>query len=226
MMNDSPIRVFLADDHALFRDGLRALLLAQDDMQYVGEAADGAAAVAAIAELRPDVVLMDITMPTINGIEATRRALALHPAGRIIMVTMLEDDASLLAALRAGASGYVLKGSNADEMLHVIRAAAQGRMLFGEQLAQRLRGFLPAAPVAASPASVPFPDLTERERELLDMIAAGLSNGEIAERLVISPKTVRNHITSIFAKLGVDDRAQAIVIARRAGLGGHRPMQA
>lgn len=219
-MSDSPIRVFVVDDHALFRDGVRALLLAQDDMQWVGEAADGAAAADAIAQLRPDVVLMDISMPEVSGIEATHRALALYPAARIIMVTMLEDDASLLAALRAGAVGYVLKGSNADELLHVIRAAAQGRVLFSGQPAQRLLEFLhaTATSAAAPPAHTLFPDLTKRERELLEMIAAGLSNSEIADRLVISPKTVRNHITSIFAKLGVGDRAQAIVKARQAGL--------
>lgn len=216
-MSQPLIRVLVADDHALFRDGLRALLLAQDDVEWVGEAADGAQVLARSAELQPDVILMDINMPGVNGIEATRRIVQQQPETRIVMVTMVEDDASLFAAMQAGACGYVVKGSNADEMLAVIRAAAQGRVLFGEQMGQRVLGFFQAGSAESSPN--PFPDLTERERELLTLIAAGLNNREIAARLVISPRTVRNHITNIFSKLGAADRAQAIVMARHAGLG-------
>lgn len=210
------IRVFVADDHALFRDGMRALIAAQDDMIWAGDAADGKAAVSEVVSSLPDVVLMDINMPTMNGLEATRQLLADQPAMRIIMVTMVEDDASVFAAMQAGARGYVLKGSNADEMLAVIRAVAQGQVLFGAKMAERMLAFFHNP---KRDQAVPFPKLTERERELLDLMAQGLNNNEIAQRLVISPKTVRNHITSIFDKLQVADRGQAIVRARKAGLG-------
>ncbi|MCB0037421.1 MAG: response regulator transcription factor [Anaerolineales bacterium] len=214
----SSTHILVADDHALFRDGLRALILAQDDLEWVGEAADGSEVIEKAAALQPDVILMDINMPTYSGIEATTRILQELPETKIIMVTMLEDDASVFAALRVGARGYVLKGSNADEMLAVIRAVAQGQVLFGAAMAQRMLNFFQSAQNEAE-ALRPFPDLTERERELLDLIAAGLSNNDIAQKLVISPKTVSNHITNIFDKLKVADRAQAIIKARAAGLG-------
>lgn len=208
--------VFVADDHALFRDGMQALINAQKDMAWAGDAADGAMAVSQVAASQPDVVLMDINMPILNGLHATRQILADHPDTRIIMVTMVEDDASVFAAMQAGARGYVLKGSNADEMLAVIRAVAKGQVLFGAGVAERMLAFFHSP---QRDQTVPFPELTERERELLDLLAQGLNNNEIAELLVISRKTVSNHITSIFDKLQVADRNQAIVKARRAGLG-------
>lgn len=214
----STIRTLVADDHALFRDGLRALLLAQDDVEWVGEAASGGEAIVKTAELQPDVILMDINMPDFSGIEATGRILKTHPDTKVIMVTMLEDDASVFAAMRVGARGYVLKGSDANEMLAVIRAVAQGQILFGAVMAQRMLRFFQNTDGQEAHLE-PFPDLTDRERELLDLIAAGFSNSEIAQKLTISPKTVSNHITNIFDKLQVSDRAQAIVKAREAGLG-------
>jgi DNA-binding NarL/FixJ family response regulator len=216
-----PIRVLIADDHALFREGLRALFMTIPDVEFVGEAATGKEVIAQAQALGPDVVLMDINMPDINGIAATRRILGANPNIGVIMVTMLEDDASVFAAMRAGARGYVLKGSHHDEMLQVIRAVAAGQALFGPAIATRMMDFfkgLGSAPRPAPPAQA-FPELTAREREVLELIAQGYSNKKIAERLVISPKTVRNHITSIFSKLQVADRAQAIVRARDAGMG-------
>lgn len=215
------IRVLVADDHALFRDGLRALLAAIPDIEFAGEAAAGEEAVAQAEALGPDVVLMDINMPGVNGIQATRRILDINPHIGIIMVTMLEDDASVFAAMRAGARGYVLKGSHHDEMLQVIRAVASGQALFGPAIAARMEKFFNSLESAPQPASFEqaFPELTAREHEVLNLIAQGKSNSQIAEHLVISPKTVRNHITSIFSKLQVADRAQAIVRARNAGMG-------
>jgi DNA-binding NarL/FixJ family response regulator len=216
-----PIRILIADDHALVREGLQALLMAIPDIEVVGEAATGEEAIEQAEALQPDVVLMDIHMPGVNGIEATRHILYTSPHIGVIVVTMLEDDASVFAAMRAGARGYVLKGAHHDEMLQAIRAVASGQALFGPAVATRLINFFQAlGPVAepSSPAQV-FPELTDREREVLRLIAQGLNNSQIAERLVISPKTVRNHITSIFSKLQVADRAQAIIRARKAGLG-------
>jgi DNA-binding NarL/FixJ family response regulator/class 3 adenylate cyclase len=216
------IRILIADDHALFREGLRALFAALPDIEVVGEAADGAAAVAQVATLQPDVVLMDINMPDLNGIEATRRILSAQPGLGIIMVTMLEDDASVFAAMRAGARGYVLKGAHHDEILQAIRAVATGQAVFGPAIATRMMNFFQGLiqPVSKSGIAVQaFPELTDREREVLVLIAQGVSNKEIAEKLVISMKTVSNHITNIFGKLQVADRAQAIIRARDAGLG-------
>ena len=216
------IRIFIADDHALFREGLRALFAALPDIEVVGEAADGAAAVTEVATLQPDVVLMDINMPDLNGIEATRQILSAQPGMGIIMVTMLEDDASVFAAMRAGARGYVLKGAHHDEILQAIRAVAMGQAVFGPAIATRMMNFFQGinqpAPKSGNAAHA-FPELTEREREVLVLIAQGVSNKEIAEKLVISMKTVSNHITNIFGKLQVADRAQAIIRARDAGLG-------
>ena len=216
-----PIRILIADDHALFREGLQALLMAIPDIEVVGEAATGEEAIEQAEALQPDVVLMDINMPGVKGIEATRRILHTSPTIGVIVVTMLEDDASVFAAMRAGARGYVLKGAHHDEMLQAIRAVASGQALFGPAIATRLMNFfqsLGAVPRPSLLAQV-FPELTDREREVLQLIAQGLNNSQIAERLVISPKTVRNHITSIFSKLQVADRAQAIIRAREAGLG-------
>jgi DNA-binding NarL/FixJ family response regulator len=216
-MNTQPIRLFIADDHALFREGLRALLSATVDIICVGEAATGDEALRQIDESRPDVVLMDINMPGINGIEATRRILRASPELGIIMVTMLEDDASLFAAMRAGARGYVLKGANHHELLQAIRAVAGGQVLFGPAVATRITQFF-ARPLPGS-AEEPLAELSQREREILDLIARHYTNPEIAQQLGISEKTIRNHVSNIFNKLQVATRAQAIDKARQAGLG-------
>ena len=215
------IKLLIVDDHALFREGIRALLLAVPDIVCVGEAATGMEAVERVTAVQPDVVLMDINMPDLNGVEATRRILQANPNVGIIMVTMLEDDASVFAAMRAGARGYVLKGSHHSEMLQAIRAVAQGQALFGTAVASRIMRFFQSGSQLASQTASPepFPDLTDRETEVLELIAQGKNNSEIADRLVISPKTVRNHITSIFSKLQVADRAEAIIRARQEGLG-------
>jgi DNA-binding NarL/FixJ family response regulator len=216
----APIRLLIADDHALFREGLRALLGATPDLQVVGEAADGEAALAQAAALAPDVILMDIHMPGLNGIEATRRLLAQQPGLGVIMVTMLEDDASLFAAMRAGARGYVLKGAHHDDILQAIRAVAGGQAVFGPGVAARLIGLFQNLGANAPATGEALPELSDREREVLQLMAQGAGNKEIAAKLVISLKTVSNHITSIFSKLQVVDRAEAIQRARAAGLGG------
>jgi DNA-binding NarL/FixJ family response regulator len=212
-----PIRVLIADDHTLFRDGLRALLRSLPEAEVVGEAATGDEAADRALELQPDVVLMDLQMPGTNGIEATRRILHTSPHVGVLVLTMFEDDDSVFAAMRAGARGYILKGADQEEMVRAIRAVASGEALFGPAIAQRLMTFF-ASPGPLSPVH-PFPGLTDREREVLELIAQGRSNPEIANRLVLSPKTVRNHISNVFSKLQVVDRAQAIVRAREAGLG-------
>ncbi len=211
------IRVLIADDHPLFRDGLRALLNSIPQTELVGEAANGEEALRQAAKLRPDVILMDIQMPGLNGIDATKMILNVNPDVAIIVLTMFEDDDSVFAAMRAGARGYILKGADQTEILRAIGAAVRGEALFGAPIAKRLMRFF-SAPRPPLPAQV-FPDLTEREREILDLMAQGLNNIEIAEQLVISSKTVRNHTSNIFTKLQVTDRAHAIVLAREAGLG-------
>jgi DNA-binding NarL/FixJ family response regulator len=211
------IRVLVADDHAVFREGLRAVLSPEPDMDVVGEAATGKEAVERAAELGPDVILMDIQMPGINGIEATRRILDASPHVGVVVLTMFEDDDSVFSAMRAGARGYVLKGAPPSEILKVVRAVAGGEAHFGPEIARRLVDFF-STPEAATPEEV-LPELTARERDILGLIAQGQTNATIAARLFVSPHTVRNHITHIFAKLQVADRAQAIIRAREAGLG-------
>ena len=214
------IRVLIADDHPFFRDGLSVLLAATPDTALVGEATDGDEAVALAAELLPDVILMDLRMPGMGGIEATRKILEKAPDTGILVVTMVEDDDSVFAAMRAGARGYLLKGADREEMLLAIRAVARGEAVFGPGIARRLIRYFssPAQPLARTPRSI-FPDLTDREREILDLIAAGRNNQEIAAELFLSLKTVRNYVSNIFTKLQVTDRAQAIIRAREAGLG-------
>ena len=214
------IRVLVADDHPVFRRGMRAILGAESGTELVGEATDGEEAAALALELRPDVVLMDLNMPNVSGIEATRRILEAHPEAAILMLTMFEDDKSIFAALRAGAHGYVLKGADGTETLRAIRAAAGGEAIFSPTITRRLTQYFatPGQGTKAAPDQA-FPDLTEREHEVLSLVAEGYTNNAIASRLYLSPKTVRNYVSSIFTKLGVADRSQAIVRAREAGLG-------
>lgn len=214
------IRVLIVDDHTLFRDGLSAIFMNVADIEVVGQAGTGREAVTQVETVAPDVVLMDITMPDMNGIEATRKIVTTHPNTRVIMLTMLEDDDSLFAAMCAGARGYLLKGADKAEVLKTIRAAAAGEALFGPAIAGRLTAFFQNQAIGGpGEAQAPFPDLTDRERQILDLIARGENNQIIAQRLTISTKTVSNHISNIFNKLHVADRAQAIVRARQAGLG-------
>lgn len=215
------IRVLIVDDHTLFRDGLSAILTNVADIDVVGEAGNGREAVALVKSLAPDVVLMDINMPDLNGIEATQQVLAAKPDTGVIMLTMLEDNDSLFAAMCAGARGYILKGADKAEVLKTIRAVADGEALFGPAIASRLTAFFQNSRgvVRQNEAPSPFSDLTDREREVLALIAAGENNQGIARKLHISAKTVSNHISHIFNKLQVADRAQAIVKARQAGLG-------
>ena len=220
-MTPEPLRVLVVDDHPMFRDGLRALLASSPDAELVGEAATGEEALALTAELRPDLVVMDVQMPGIDGIETTRRVLRESPEVRVLVVTMFEDDATVFSAMRAGARGYVLKGANYAEMLRAIKAVGDGEAVFGPQIASRLADYF-ASIRPAEPPQV-FPELSEREREILDLIAGGLKNPEIARRLYLSPKTVRNHVSNILTKLQVADRTQAIIRAREAGLGREEP---
>ena len=215
------IHVVIADDHPIFRDGLRALFATTDDIDLVGEAADGAGAIDVVATTVPDVVVMDLQMPGLNGVEATRRLATLAPTARVIVLTIFEDDASVFAAMRAGARGYLVKGADAAEIVGAIRAVAAGEAVFGAALAGRILGFF-ASPRAAG--MLPFPELTDREHEILELIARGMANDAIAARLGISPKTVRNQVSVILDKLEVTDRGAAIVRAREAGLGGEGPV--
>jgi DNA-binding NarL/FixJ family response regulator len=210
-------RILIADDHPLIRSGMRTLLQTVPDLEIVGEAATGDEVVALASTTQPDVILMDLRMPGISGIEATRRILQDSPHIRILVVTLVAEDDSVFAALRAGARGYILKDASEGEILQAIQMARIGDAVFSAPVAQRLIDFF-ATPLSSEPP-IPFPDLTDRERTILTLIAQGRSNTEIADTLVISTKTVRNYISSIFSKLDVADRAHAIVRAREAGLG-------
>jgi DNA-binding NarL/FixJ family response regulator len=210
--------VLIADDHPLFRDGIRTLLLATPDMVLIGEAETGHEVVRLAEQLQPDVILMDIQMPGLNGIEATRQIVHASPHIAILIVTMFDDDHSVFSAMRAGARGYVLKGIKHDEMQRALRAVGNGEAIFSPTVATRMIAFF--TDMHLPTLITVFPDLSRRERELLDLIAQGYKNPEIAERLVLSPKTVRNHVSNILSKLQVADRAEAILKAREAGLGG------
>jgi DNA-binding NarL/FixJ family response regulator len=215
-MNSDPIRVLIVDDHAPFRAGLRALLTSVPEMEVAGEAENGNDAILGATSLQPDVILMDIQIPGMNGIEATRLIHQSHPHIGVIVLTMFEDDDSVFAAMRAGARGYLLKGADQAEILRAIHSVRNGEALFGPGIARRLINFFAQY---YPQAQHPFPELTEREREVLDLLARGMSNAEIAGMLVISQKTVRNHVSNISNKLQVAYRAQAIIRARDAGLG-------
>ena len=214
----APIRIAVVDDHPLMREGLRALVATVPDIEVVAEAADGAAARREVQLARPDVVVMDLHMPGTNGVEATRAIVQAVPETRVLVLSMFEDDDSVFAAMRAGASGYLVKGAGQDEILRAVRSIAAGQAIFGPSVARRIVEFFASAG-AGSRTADPFPELTSREREVLDLIAAGRNNTGIGGELAITPKTVSNHISAIFAKLQVADRAEAIVRAREAGLG-------
>jgi DNA-binding NarL/FixJ family response regulator len=210
-----PIQVLICDDHAEFRQGLRALLETAPDLDVVGEAADGNAAVQAAAHLQPDVVLMDLNMPGANGVEATRRIVRTSPHIGVVVLSMVEDNDSVFAALQAGARGYLLKGARKADIVRAVRGVADGEAIFGPAIAQRLIRYFAAPPRPA----YPFAQLTVREVEILQLMAEHLTNPEIAARLGLTPKTIRNNVSNIFTKLQVADRAQAIIAARQAGLG-------
>ena len=213
---NEPIRILLADDHPIFRFGMRTLLTSMPDMTVVGEAVTGEEAIQLVETLLPDVVLMDIHMPGMSGIEATARVRAQHPRTAILIVTMLDDD-SVFAAMRAGARGYLLKGAEPAETLRAIRAVASGEAIFSPGIAERVMHYF-AHPAVSPAQAVTLAQLSEREREVLTLIAQGLTNAAIAEHLVLSPKTVRNYISEIYSKLQVTDRIQAVLLARESGL--------
>lgn len=210
------LQVLVVDDHPLFRKGMRALLSATTDITIVGEATTGQEAINLAAELQPDVILMDLQMPGINGVEATRQVLRISPHIRVLVVTLFEDDASVFTALQAGARGYILKDAQEEEMLRAIRAVGNGEAIFSPAIATRLIDyFATPRPIIARDL---FPTLTDREREILQLIAHGSSNSDIARQLSLSGKTVSNYLSNIFSKLQVTDRTQAVIRARDAGL--------
>jgi DNA-binding NarL/FixJ family response regulator len=212
------LRILIAEDHPLFRKGVISLLSSEPGFEVIGEATTGEEAVVRAADLQPDVVLMDLQMPEVNGIEATRRILQQSPSVRILVVTLFEDDDSVFMALRAGARGYVLKDSDEEEMLASIRAVGRGEAIFSPPIATRVLAFFAASPEGGVPPQA-FPTLTDREREILHLIAQGHPNPSIARQLSLSTKTVGNYVSNIFTKLQVADRPQAIIRAREAGLG-------
>ena len=211
------LRILVAEDHPLFRKGMISLLASVSEFEVVGEAATGGEAVARATQLQPDVVLMDLQMPEVHGIEATRRILQESPNIRILVVTLFEDDDSVFMALRAGARGYVLKDADEEEMVLSIRAVGKGEAIFSPAIATRVLAYFASPQPAARPEI--FPTLTDREREILNLIAQGHPNPSIARQLSLSTKTVGNYVSNIFSKLQVADRAQAIIRAREAGLG-------
>lgn len=212
----APVRVVLADDHPVVRDGLSALLTSVPGIEVVGTAATGREAVRAAVTQRPDVLVLDVQMPELDGVAAAREIARAAPAVAVLMLTMFDDDDSVFAAMRAGARGYVLKGATQDEITRAIRAVAAGEAIFGPGVARRVLGQLAGT---AGPAD-PFPGLTPRERQVLELLAGGHSISAIGHRLGLAPKTVGNHASAVFAKLQVAGRAEAVQRARRAGLGG------
>ena len=215
-----PIHVLIADDHVLYREGVRKMLSVAPDIEIVGEAANGDEAITQALTLQPDIILMDLKMPGLNGIEATRRILYASPRIGVLVITMFETDETVFAAMRAGARGYLLKDADQEEVLRAVKAVSRGEAIFSPAIAERLIHYFAALKPATADRA--FPELTDREREILHLIAQGHSNSEIAERLLLSIKTVQNHVSNIFSKLQVADRAQAIIRARDAGLGLER----
>lgn len=214
-MPEQPIHILIADDHPVFRFGLRALLESQADIDVVGEAANGEEAVRRARLLKPDLVLMDVNMPELNGIEATRRITA--AGGPAVLIFTMFDDDTVFAAMQAGARGYLLKGAQGADAMRAIRSVAGGEVVFSPGVAQRVMAYFARG---AEPApDAPFPDLTPAERRVLELVAQGLTNSAIAERLVLSPKTIRNQVSSIYGKLQVAGRSEAVIKARAAGLG-------
>jgi DNA-binding NarL/FixJ family response regulator len=211
------IRVLIADDHPVFRHGLRSALSGVDGIEVIGEAADGAAAVAAAVDGAADVVLMDLQMPGTPGVDAIQHLAREVPQVAVLVLSMFENDESLFAAIRAGARGYLVKGAEEDQIVRAIRVVAGGDVVFAGGAGARALAYFAAAP-ASGRAARPFPELTDREFEVLRQLGLGASNAEIARRLFLSDKTVRNYVTNVIAKLGAEDRAQAAVRALRAGL--------
>jgi DNA-binding NarL/FixJ family response regulator len=216
MVNDQPIGILIADDHPVFRFGLRALLESQSDMQVLAEVESGEESVQMALSLQPDIVLMDVNMPGLNGIEATRRIIEKSPNTAILIISMFDDD-TVFTAMQAGARGYLIKGAQGDETLRAIRSVANGEVIFSSGVAKQMMAYF--AKGMKTVADAPFPDLTSREREILELLAQGLTNSAIAESLVLSPKTIRNQVSNIFSKLQVATRSEAIIKAREAGLG-------
>jgi DNA-binding NarL/FixJ family response regulator len=212
------IRVLIVDDHPVFRAGLRTALSAEAGIVVVGEAETGAAAITLTAELAPDVVLMDVSMPGMDGLSATKQIVSGGSVAAVLVLTMFENDDSVLAAMRAGARGYLIKGATADRIAEAVRTVAAGELVFGSGIAARVLGLF-ATRGRSEPGAGTFPNLTDRELEILDRIAAGRSNPQIATELFLSEKTVRNNVSNIFSKMQVTDRAEAIVRAREAGMG-------
>jgi DNA-binding NarL/FixJ family response regulator len=213
------LRILVAEDHPLFRKGMISLLSSVPEFEVIGEAATGEEAVVRAAQLQPDVILMDLQMPQVNGIEATRRILQESPSVRILVVTLFEDEDSVFMALRAGARGYVLKDADEEDVVHAIRAVGKGEAIFSPAVASRVLAYFAASPPGGGTPPQAFPTLTEREREILNLIAQGHPNPSIARHLSLSTKTVGNYVSNIFTKLRVADRTQAIIRAREAGLG-------
>lgn len=215
-MTEERVRVIVADDHPVYRDGLRALVASMPDAELVGEASTGSEVVRAALELQPDVVVMDLHMPELNGIDATAQIVSASPHVAVLVLTMFDEDDSVFAAMRAGARGYVLKGGDQREIVRAIQAVADGEAIFAPPIAARVRDFFRTV---RDDIGAPFPQLTDREREVLELVAQGRNNAAIAHELTLSQKTVRNHVSNIFMKMQVADRAQAIVRARESGLG-------
>lgn len=214
------LQILVVEDHPMFRAGLRMALDRTDGIEVVGEAVDGEEAVQLAASLQPDIVVMDLDLPRLHGVEATRRIVAASPHIAVLVLTMFDDDDSVFAALRAGARGYLLKGADQADIARAVQALGEGEAIFGPTVAHRIIDFFSKPRPAGEPPA--FPQLSVREREVLDLVASGRSNQAIAARLVLSHKTVRNHLSNIFGKLQVADRAEAIVLAREAGLGSPR----